>query len=61
MQPLLLRFNWSDQKARSDWAVLRVEREHGIPVADDQREVVKILHLKEWMVQNGCFELKWVP
>jgi hypothetical protein len=41
--------------------VLRVEREHGILVADDQREVVKILRLKEWTVQNGCFELKWVP
>jgi hypothetical protein len=41
--------------------VPRVEREHGVPVADDQRKVVKILRLKEWAVQNGCVELKPVP
>jgi hypothetical protein len=41
--------------------VLRAEREHGVPVADDQRKVAKTLRLKEWTVPNGCVELKRVP
>ena len=45
----------------SDWAVLRVEREHGVPVADDPRKVAKTLRLKEWAVPNECVELKRVP